>query len=185
MLIHGNCKRSKNTPTYQTWVSMRQRCNNTNSPDYPNYGGRGIKICPSWDSFPQFLSDMGERPKGTSLDRIDFNGDYCKENCRWASPKLQALNTRTTYLLEFNGETDSIHGWSKRLNITEQMIKYNHERGLPLDHRFKAKKGSKYNGKTLFEWSKELGVKYYTLARYVRLHGIDQALEFYGSQGAL
>lgn len=128
---------------------------------------------------------MGERPKGTSLDRIDVNGDYRKENCRWASPKMQALNMRTTCLLEFEGEIDSIHGWSKRLNITEQMVKYNYEKGLPLNHRFKARKDAKHNGKTLAEWSEKLGVKYFTLARYVRLHGIEQAIEFYGSKGAL
>lgn len=185
MLIHGHYKDNKPTSTYLTWISMRQRCNNPNSSDYKNYGGRGIKVCPEWGSFPKFLSDMGERPKGTSLDRIDVNGNYCKENCRWASPKMQALNMRTTCLLEFNGKIDSVHGWSKELGVTERMIKYNYEKGLPLNHRFKAKKDARYNGKTLMEWSEELGVNYYTLARYVRLHGIEQALEFYGSKGAL
>lgn len=185
MIIHGHYLHNKPTLTYKTWESMRQRCNNPNDPSYDNYGGRGIKICPEWNSFPRFLSDMGERPKGTSLDRIDVNGDYCKENCHWATAKEQALNMRTTHLLEFNGDIDSIHGWSKKLDITEQMIKYNFEHGLPLDHRFKAKKDKLYNGKTISEWGDTLGVKYYTIARYIRLHGIEEALRFYGGVKAL
>lgn len=186
MRTHGHYLHGKPTPTYVTWQSMRQRCNNPYAASYSAYGGRGIKVCPEWDSsFPKFLSDMGKRPEGCTLDRIDVNGDYCKSNCRWATVKEQALNMRVTTLLEFNGEIDSINGWAKRLGITWQMIKYNYEHGLPLDHRFKAKRDALYRGKTLLQWSEELGVNYFTLARYTRLHGIDKALDFYGSRGTL
>lgn len=185
MITHGHYTHGKSSPTYNTWQSMRNRCNNPNAHDYKNYGGRGIKVCKEWDSFPKFLSDMGERPKGTTLDRIDVNGAYCKKNCRWATPKMQALNMRTTCLLEYQGEVDSIHGWSQRLGVTEPTVKYNYEHGLPLDYRRRPLRDEKFNGKSTKEWAVELGVKYFTFRRYLKLHGIEAAVEFYKKRGAL
>lgn len=85
------------TDTYNIWESMNQRCNNPKSNGYSEYGGRGIKICYRWSGrvgFENFLSDMGERPKCLSLDRIDVNGNYEPSNCRWADSSLQSFNTR-------------------------------------------------------------------------------------------
>lgn len=82
------------TRTYRSWVAMRARCNNPKTRDYASYGGRGITVCERWESFENFLEDMGERPPGKSLDRINNDLGYLPDNCRWATAKEQANNRR-------------------------------------------------------------------------------------------
>lgn len=96
-------------PLYNLYGKIKQRCYNQRNEKYRYYGGRGIKMCDRWlgiDGFWHFVEDMGERPEGTSLDRIDVNGNYCPENCRWATPHMQSNNRRVCkgfYLDETTG----------------------------------------------------------------------------------
>lgn len=105
------------TPTYRTWAGMWTRCTNQNERCYPRYGGRGISVCDRWKSFENFYADMGEKPKGLTLDRIDSNGDYEPSNCRWASIRTQANNTRRNHRIAFDGKTLTAAQWSRVTGI--------------------------------------------------------------------
>ena len=128
---HGHTVGGVISPTYHSWRDMRGRCGKSDHPKYPEYGGRGIKICYRWRKFENFLADMGERPKGLTLDRINNDGHYSPVNCRWASQKQQNTNTRRVKLITVGGITDSQRGWSGRLgynkNWLHDMIKNGHD----------------------------------------------------------
>ena len=97
--IHGYY----NTPTYHTWEGMKQRCLNPEATRYPDYGAKGITVCDRWLDFQNFLADMGERPEDHTLDRINPFGHYEPSNCRWATRKVQANNTRRKHIANGGG----------------------------------------------------------------------------------
>jgi hypothetical protein len=117
---HGHTRRldKPSTKTYECWRGMRERCLNPRSKNFPQYGGRGIRVCERWQDFENFLADMGEKPVGTSIDRVDMNGNYELSNCRWVTSKDQARNRRTNIRLSISGETLCVKEWSERGGIS-------------------------------------------------------------------
>lgn len=94
MTVHGHATRKMRTPTYHSWNAMMQRCNNPHHKSWFDYGFRGIKVAKRWHKFENFLTDMGERPDGTTLERINNNRGYNKVNCKWATIAEQNKNRR-------------------------------------------------------------------------------------------
>lgn len=111
---------------YNSFMRMKQRCNNPKSKDYPKYGGRGIKVCERWNGesgFQHFLSDMGPRPDGQSLDRINNDGNYEPSNCRWATRTQQNNNTRRNRFFTINGECKTLSEWIKTSTVKSSTVR--------------------------------------------------------------
>lgn len=162
---------------YNVWKGMKSRCNNINNSVYHNYGGRGIRVCEEWDSdycsFREWALNTGydeNAPRGEcTLDRIDVNGNYCPENCRWVDQATQACNTRYNVVIEFNGQSKTLVEWAKEVGINRDTLynrifsyKWSVEKALT-EPLFVAGKNSirsanrvvEYNGekKTVKEWA--------------------------------
>jgi hypothetical protein len=137
------------TPEYSSWCSMRARCDNKNNPSYPQYGGRGISYCPSWNSIKQFVKDVGKRPsKNHSLDRYpNNNGNYEPGNVRWATPKEQARNTRRNAILTDGINSYPISQWAEITGIHWGTIwsRINKQKWSVYDALFKEVKTNKRN----------------------------------------
>ena len=125
--MHG----MSHTTEHMTWCSLFTRCDNPNSHEYKNYGGRGIGICQRWrESFANFYADMGPKPSPThSIDRIDNEGDYEPSNCRWATGMTQNRNQRTNVFLTHDGETLCLTDWAKRVGISTPALSTRLQRG--------------------------------------------------------
>lgn len=114
--------------TNKSWSAMKERCQRASSKDYEEYGGRGIQVCERWREFANFLADMGERPPGTTLDRIDVNGNYEPGNCRWAVSTVQQGNRRNCINVRLSdGQVTHVAEAARRLGVTrpvlERMVK--------------------------------------------------------------
>lgn len=130
---HGHTAKRKVTGTYETWSGMVKRCTNEHCKRWPDYGGRGIKVCERWLIFTNFLADMGERPVGMTLERKDNNGDYWAENCKWATYAEQNRNSRKNRMVNFNGETLCLKDHCTKLRINYLMVLRRVMHGWPAD----------------------------------------------------
>lgn len=121
LTVHGHSGLIQ-SPTYRTWHKMKQRCLNPQSSHFHLYGGKGVVICARWLAFENFLSDMGERPVGESIDRIDSNGNYEPGNCRWATPREQGNNTNRNVFLEHEGERLTVAEWARKWGLPPHVV---------------------------------------------------------------
>ena len=122
-ITHGHGRVGKHTSEYITWGNMIARVSDPSRAGWNRYGGRGITVCERWKSYESFFADMGEKPepkKDWSIDRIDNNGHYCPENCRWATKQEQNVNRGYVHQITFYGKTRPIREWSK---ITQVPVK--------------------------------------------------------------
>lgn len=122
-VTHGFARGPKKTRTYKSWQKMKERCFNKNCKAYPDYGGGNITVCDRWvHSFENFLADMGERPIGKCIERLNNDGIYEPDNCVWDTRKAQANNRRSSRILEFNGESKTMTQWGEFLGINPKTI---------------------------------------------------------------
>jgi hypothetical protein len=118
----------------KSWEMMIARCHNREHVSFKNYGALGVTVCARWlDSFENFVTDMGPRPAGMTLDRLDGTKEYCLENCRWATRKEQANNRRTNHRITIDGETKTIAQWADHLGISCHVIRTRIYKGMT-DH---------------------------------------------------
>lgn len=167
---------SKSRPRlYWVWYNMIRRCENPKSPDYYRYGALGISVCDEWHDLPTFLNWAYSHnwAEGLTLDRIDNEGNYCPENCRWADKFTQSNNKRTNTFLEFDGKKQTVANWAREQGISPEVLYDRIERDWPIEDILqtpvrvtpKFKRGSsvevvEYKGEshTLLEWSKITGL---------------------------
>lgn len=167
----------------QCYYNMRKRCNDKNSKSYKNYGARGITYCDKWKSLEGFLDDMLETyQEGLTLDRIDVNGMYCKENCRWATRTVQANNTTANRYFEYKGKTYTLrnlcieYGFDYELVVSR--IKKGHSLEIALSEKNELEKIT-YNNitKTVSEFASDVGLTYHQLKkRLMRGWTVERAL---------
>lgn len=138
ILKKENAKRRH--PLLHAYNSMIQRCNNTNNTQYKDYGGRGITVCERWlenqpnaQGFWNFVEDMGEKPAGSTMDRLDNSKGYAPENCRWATRSEQQRNRRNNVFITYNNKTQCVKDWATELNMSDSTILRRFRAGLPVN----------------------------------------------------
>ena len=140
---HGGRFLDKPERLYTVWRIMRSRCNCVTDKDYKKYGGRGISVCEAWNNYATFRAwayahgYVENAPKGQcTLERIDVDGNYCPENCRWATMKEQANNRRNNVRIEYQGETHTLREWAEMLKIPYSTLQTRHKRGWDIGRMF-------------------------------------------------
>ena len=177
-------------PEYRNWKGMRARCNAPCLSGNDNYQGKGIKVCPEWDSFKQFYTDMGPKPTPKhSIDRIDSNGNYCPENCRWADDTTQARNTVKVRTYTYKGVTGCIPELAEHFNVAANSIHKGIQAGKSIEESIDSllthSKLYHYKGYSLTkkEWAAKLAdtVPFVTLYWRFRKYGddVDKIFETY------
>jgi hypothetical protein len=132
------------TPEYKVWNNFKNRCTNPKANNYHRYGGRGIKVCDEWQKFEGFIKDMGKRPtKYHTIERVDNDGDYCKDNCKWVTRGEQARNRSTNVFVVFDGRRRVIKDVAKEVGLTHQLILRRMSKGMTLQEAIN--KQYKYN----------------------------------------
>ena len=189
---HGATRGRIETLEYRIWKNMRGRCLNKNSKDYPYYGGRGITVCERWNDFKNFIDDMGKKPNGHSLDRIDNSKGYSPCNCRWATKLEQMNNIRTNQILTIDGVSKPLPVWAreyghKRTTVQARLLRgWDHKRAVMTkvldvhERDIFGKKGPKHfltiNGvkKGISEWSEIYKVKLTTIYSRLKRNWSDE-----------
>ena len=160
-----------NSPEWRAWTSMVQRCTVPTHKSWKHYGGRNLTVCPEWASFEQFYADMGSRPEGTSLDRIDNEQGYTPDNCRWATSKEQQNNRRSNVHVTIDGVTRTLKQWAEHFGISYAVVKERRaggKDGVDLflsSPRRSYKRLISFDGKqlTVTAWAKLLNTPYITV----------------------
>jgi len=125
---HGKSR----TPVYKVWQKMKDRCYNKNNPAYKNYGARGIYVCARWrKSFESFFKDMGHPSKKLTIDRIDNDGPYRKNNCKWSTRMEQVTNRRNNHMVTIGNKTQCLKHWCNELNTPYQTALVKFKKGKP------------------------------------------------------
>lgn len=135
---HGHSNGRIKSRTYKSWEAMMQRCTNQNASDYHRYGGRGIQICEQWGSFENFLADMGVRPEGKTLDRIDNLGNYDPDNCKWSTAQEQQQNKRNCPTIEYQGKRVTVASLATSTGVPIKVLKWRLENQWDLDTALKS-----------------------------------------------
>lgn len=123
-------------PAYISWLCMRKRCADANHEHFKHYGGRGLDICDRWSDFLLFKADMGERPDGMSLERVDNSKGYSPDNCRWATHVEQCSNRRSNVIVQWCGETHTLKQWAEILGIPYKTLWMRRKSGWAIDRMF-------------------------------------------------
>ena len=161
---NGNTKHglyNENSELFNVWQTMKGRCENPKRQNYKNYGGRGIKVCAEWQKAGNFVlwALTHGYTKGMQLDRIDNNGDYCPENCRFVTPKENSRNRRNTKRLTVSGETKTVVEWCEQLGLSQYTV-----------YDWISKKGKEYAEQRISEFAQMSVLRRQGLDEYAHLH---------------